>query len=132
MNIKWKVILGVVTLITVSAYLALVGAATSWQYYVTVDECVADAASFASRRVRVNGQVDAASLTISEDRQFARFVLRGSRCTLQVVCAGPIPDNLAEHMDVVVEGVLLDAHLFRASRVITRCASKYQSQGGKG
>jgi cytochrome c-type biogenesis protein CcmE len=38
-----------------------------------------------------------------------------------------MPDNLAEDIDVVVEGVLRPDGI-HAHKVITRCASKYQSQ----
>jgi cytochrome c-type biogenesis protein CcmE len=128
MNTKWKVIIGALTIVAASTYLAFVGATTSWQYYVTVDECMLDGASFVGRRMRVNGQVDASSLGISEDRQQATFVLRGKQHKLHVACMGPIPDNLAGGMDVVVEGVLENPQFLRGHRVITRCASKYQPQ----
>jgi cytochrome c-type biogenesis protein CcmE len=47
---------------------------------------------------------------------------------LKVICSGPLPDNLAEDMDVVVEGRLEEPDLLRGDKVLTRCASKYGSQ----
>jgi cytochrome c-type biogenesis protein CcmE len=50
----------------------------------------------------------------------------GTTHHLHVMCDCRLPDNLAEDMDVVVEGTL-HADCIRGDRVITRCASKYQS-----
>ena len=47
---------------------------------------------------------------------------------LKVVCSGPLPDNLAEGIAVLVEGRLDDGGLLHGEKVLTRCASKYQSR----
>ena len=106
-------------------YLAYLGASSSWQYYLSVDETVADAKSLSEQRVRVSGRVAVGSLTISERRNDAVFDLVGFVHTLRVTCHCPMPDNLAEDIDVVVEGVLQGDRL-HGNKVITRCASKYE------
>ncbi len=123
-----KLVIAAVVVAGVTAYMAYLGASTSWQYYLTADECAADAAALAGARVRVSGRVAADSLTFAADRNEATFTLEGSQRKLQVQCAGPLPDNLAEHMDVVVEGRLERSGLLRGDKVLTRCASKYESQ----
>ena len=60
----------------------------------------------------------------------AAFDLLGSQGRVRVVCPGPIPDNLAEDMDVVVEGVLESPGSLRGTSVLTRCSSKYQPEAG--
>ena len=117
---------GVITAIT--GYMAYLGASSSWRYYLTVDECVADASRLLGCPLRVNGHIAAQSVEINADRSSATFVLQGSRHELRAVCVGPLPDNLAEDMDVVVEGSLEGTDLLRGEKVLTRCASKYQSQ----
>lgn len=122
-----KIMLGLSA--TVSAlvllYVAFLGFSTTWQYYVLVDECQGQPDRFFGKRLRVSGRVAKGSLTISEDRRKTSFLLAGDTHQIPVTCAGPLPDNLAESIDVVVEGVLEnDGHL-RGQRVITRCASKY-------
>ena len=112
----------------VSIYMAYLGAATSWQYYVTADECLADAKKLAGERIRVSGKIAAGSLQIAADRRQASFKLVGSSGNLPVVCSGTMPDNLADSMDVVVEGRLDGDRLFRGEKIITRCASKYKAQ----
>jgi len=109
-------------------YLAYLGAAESWQYYLTVDECLTDISLHGVSRCRVNGKVADGSLQIAPDRRQVSFKLKGAKGSLAVTCSGPIPDNLTENMDVVVEGRLENQSTFHADRVFTRCASKYQSR----
>jgi cytochrome c-type biogenesis protein CcmE len=112
-----------------TAYLAWLGAASSWQYYVLVDECARSPNTFVGQRMRVSGHVAPASLQVSADRRSATFVLQGEQSELQVYCRGLLPDNLAEDMDVVVEGTLREPECLHGEKVITRCASKYQAAG---
>lgn len=123
-----KLAIGGVIVAGATAYMAYVGASTSWQYYLTVDECLADAPALLGDRIRVSGKVAPDSLEVSADRSEASFALVGSKASLKVSCSGPLPDNLAEGADVVVEGCLEDPGLFRGEKVLTRCASKYESQ----
>ena len=113
----------------VTGYMAYLGASSSWQYYLTVDECAADASDLLGCPLRVNGHVAAGSLQINSNRTQASFVLKGSERELHAICAGPLPDNLAEDMDVVVEGRLESVSDLRGDKVLTRCASKYRSKG---
>jgi cytochrome c-type biogenesis protein CcmE len=122
MNRLHKVVVGALVVITSVCYLAFLGAASSWQYYLTVDETVADASELEGRRIRVSGHVAPGSLQIADGRRKAVFLLAGERHELQVSCRCVMPDNLADDMDVVVEGVL-EADCLRSHKVITRCAS---------
>ncbi|MGA2798698.1 MAG: cytochrome c maturation protein CcmE [Thermoguttaceae bacterium] len=110
------------------AYLTYLGAAESWQYYLTVDECLKDVSLHGGTRLRINGKVAGGSLQIAADRRQADFVLLGDKGSLTVIFNGSIPDNLAENMDVVVEGRFENETQFHADKVLTRCASKYQSK----
>ena len=108
-------------------YLAYVGAASSWQYYLSVDEAVTDAAHLLGKPIRVSGRVAAGTLAIVEDRRQATFELHGKQHKMRVTCHCSLPDNLAENIDVVVEGKL-QADGILGHKIITRCASKYQQQ----
>jgi cytochrome c-type biogenesis protein CcmE len=113
---------------SVIGYMAYLGAKSSWQYYLTVDECTADASELVGCPLRVNGHIAPNSLEIEPDRNRTTFVLRGSESGVFVTCNGPLPDNLAEDMDVVVEGQLDGGGVLRGDKVLTRCASKYRSK----
>ena len=112
----------------VTGYMAFVGASASWQYYVTPQECLSGGARFAGHRIRVSGKIVPGSLRIAADRRQASFLLAGSGDNLPVACSAAAPDNLAESMEVVVEGRLEGVHLLRGDKIITRCASKYKAQ----
>jgi cytochrome c-type biogenesis protein CcmE len=122
-----KLMLGAISVTIAIGYLAYVGAVGSWQYYLSVDETVADAPSLIGNRVRVSGRVGAGSLRIGANRREATFKLTGAMHSLPATCRCAMPDNLAEEIDVVVEGVL-HADGIHAHKVITRCASKYQEE----
>lgn len=131
MSPQSKLIVGAAVVAGATAYLAWLGASASWQYYVLVDECVRSPDTFLGQRMRVSGRVVPASLDISADRNSATFALQGDRSILQVTCQGLIPDNLAEDMEVVVEGTLSEPDCLRGDKVITRCASKYQAESAE-
>lgn len=128
MTAPGKLVVGAAVVAGVSGYMAYLGAQSSWQYYLTIDECVARAGTASTNRIRVSGRVAADSLRIASDRSRADLVLDGFESHLTVVCSGPLPDNLAEGIDVVVEGHLGQAGVFQADKVLTRCASKYEER----
>ncbi len=111
-----------------TAYLAYRGASASWQYYLTADECLAESGSLIGHRLRVSGRIAAGTLAVDKDRTRAAFALEGEAKSLKVVCPGPLPDNLVEGMAVLVEGRVDDDGLLHGEKVLTRCASKYQSR----
>jgi cytochrome c-type biogenesis protein CcmE len=130
MSLNAKLAVGGIVLTAVIAYVAYVGAAGKVQYYLLVDECVAQAEQFQGRQLRVSGGIATGSLQIAADRRVASFVLQGQESRLTVRSSGTLPDNLAEGIEVVVEGTLHpDGHL-QGDRVITRCASKYAPKKG--
>ncbi len=129
MTATQRLFLGGVVITFATMALAYLGASSSWQFYLTVDELAADAASFRESRVRISGKVARDSLQIAPDRSQASFVLQGETAKLNVQYTGLIPDNLAEGIEVVVEGRLEDTGLVRGNKVLTRCASKYSSNG---
>lgn len=123
-----KLALGVMVIAGVTAYMAYLGAANSWQYYLTVDECLANRDALPGDRIRVTGRIVPHTLIVAADRSRAEFSLAGTEGDLPVICSGSLPDELAEGMDVVAEGHLDAGGLLRAHKVLTRCASKYESR----
>jgi len=121
----WKLAIGFVLIAGATAYMAYLGASASWQYYLTVDECTASASSLPGQRIRVSGKLSPGTLRIAPDRREADFSLQGTSASLRVVCSGALPGNLAENIDVVVEGRLDDSGTLRGDKLLTRCASKY-------
>ena len=125
MTAAHKLCLGGLVLTMSITCLAYLGASSSWQFYLTVDELMVQAPTLHDCRVRLSGKVRLDSLRITSDRTSASFVLQGSESQIQVNCCGTLPDNLSEGMDVVVEGHVENSGLFKGDQVLTRCASKY-------
>jgi cytochrome c-type biogenesis protein CcmE len=120
-----KLTVGMLVVSAAIGYLAYVGAANSWQYYLSVDETVTDSADLVGRRIRVSGRVEPGSLRIGVGRRDAEFDLVGELHKLHVSSHCALPDNFAEGIEVVVEGKWQGDHM-HGHKVITRCASKYQ------
>jgi len=129
MRVSTKLVLGAAVMAAAIGYVAYLGAAGSWQYYLLVDECASHPDQWHGRRLRVNGRLMAGSLDISADRRAASFMLAGSSHHLPVNYRGGLPDNLSEGKDIVAEGVLRPDGRLEATTVITRCASKYAAAG---
>jgi cytochrome c-type biogenesis protein CcmE len=125
MKVKAGLGLGIAVIVGAIAWLAVLAVPSNLQYYLLVDECVGQGDRLAGKHLRLSGRVAAHSLHIAEDRRTASFQLQGTEHRIEVACRGPIPDNLAEEIDVVVEGSLTPDGGFQAGKVITRCASKY-------
>jgi cytochrome c-type biogenesis protein CcmE len=145
MSANRKLVLAALGIVGVTIYMAYLGGSASWQYYVTADECAVRADELLGSRVRVSGKVAPNTLRIDADRRQATFSIQGSYADLAVTCPGPLPDNLAEGIEVVVEGRLETplcasvaggrignpSYVVKGQKVITRCASKYQSQASR-
>lgn len=127
MNTGVKLSLVAVVVVSVTAYMAFLGGSTTWQYYLTVDECLDGAPALENHRLRVHGRIFPGTLQIAADRGQAQFELAGQTGRLAVCCVGPLPDNLKDDCEVVVEGRLRDPQTLSGDRVLTQCASKYQS-----
>jgi cytochrome c-type biogenesis protein CcmE len=114
----------------VTVYMAYLGASSSWQYYMTVKECVDNAPRVVGQRIRVSGTIVPGSLVIAPGRQEASFSLTELGSTIPVVCTGPLPDDLSptKPMEVVVEGRMENSCRLHGDKLITRCASKYNAQ----
>lgn len=105
----------------------VLGGLSSWNYYLTVEECQDGGPALLGRRVRVSGVVAPASLRIRDNGHLAEFAMIGRGEGLAVTCRGPLPDNLRESVQVVVEGRLERGGRLRGERLMTRCAGKYEA-----
>ena len=124
MNIRAKLILVGLILITAVAYLAAAGMRSGWVYYLEVDRFLDDA-QYRAQRVRLHGKVDASDFQVSPGSLSARFTLLGHTRKLSVAYHGPVPDQFQAGRDVVVEGSIDNANTFQADVLMTKCSSKY-------
>ena len=128
MTAAHKLCLGGLVITMATTCLAYLGASSSWQFYMTVDELLDHPSLVHDCRVRLSGKVGHDSLRIASDHTSASFILQGAGSQLRVECLGIIPDNLTEGIDVVVEGYVESSDLFKGDKLLTRCASKYDTR----
>lgn len=115
-------------LVAAVSYLAIAGARSGWVYFLTVDQFAATQQYNASR-VRLHGKVSEQDLDIRADEFTVSFKLAGDQHLIPVVYDGAIPDLFQAGREVVVEGMLDANGTFRAEVLMTKCASKYESDG---
>lgn len=125
-----KLTVAALALIGAVGYLAWAGIRDGWVYYLQVDQFVQDA-SYHDQRVRVHGLVSAENFQADHGLLLAQFDLLGETQQLRINYKGVIPDLFQADQDVVVEGRLDDSEVFQADTLMTKCASKYESEDGE-
>jgi len=123
-----KIIIGVVVIGVSTGYFIYQAMQSSWAYYYSVDDFAAHKSTTQQHSLRIAGRVE--NGTVKRDLQKMRltFMLAGSRITLPVSYEGVVPDNFAEDIEVVVEGRLAPNGVFQATKLMTKCESKYRSK----
>ncbi|MFO0902621.1 MAG: cytochrome c maturation protein CcmE [Pirellulales bacterium] len=114
-----RLIAGAALLAGATTYLAYLGSASNWRYYVHVEECCQRVEQLAGKRVRVNGLVARESLEVQGDRAQAQFTLTGGEGCLPVLCRGQVPSDLRENTEVIVEGVLSRDGVLHGDKILT-------------
>ena len=125
LRLRWSFIIAGVAIAGAILYLVLANTGKSAQYYMTVSELRA-CASCGTQMVRVAGVVAADGLTRDNTHQIIHFVVKDDGGTLPVEYGGVVPDVFKPGIQVVVEGHLTNG-LFKASSLLAKCPSKFQS-----
>ena len=99
----------------------------SWQYDTSVDEFQSDP-EVQARKARVGGIVEIGSVDIDLETIQLDFVLAGLTTSMPISYHGTVPENFEEDREVLVEGKLDEHGVFQASKLITKCESKYQKK----
>jgi cytochrome c-type biogenesis protein CcmE len=103
----------------------------SYYYSLSVNELLAKRGEMVEKPVRVNGIVKKGSINYSTQRMELRFTIvdkKNKKQSIPIIYNNVAPDTFGSGVEVVVEGQLSSDGVFRATSVLTKCASKYQSQ----
>lgn len=111
--------------------LAIAGVREGWVYFLPVDQYVESGAQYAGQRVRLHGKVAEHDFDADRAMLLANFDLHGAQHTIRVQYAGVIPEMFEVGRDVVVEGKPDESGVFHADTLMTKCASKYESEDGQ-
>jgi cytochrome c-type biogenesis protein CcmE len=99
-------------------------------YYVTVREFTEKGEP--KGHFRVNGKVATGTIERMPDGRQVKFTIvdKDGGATLPVDFAGIIPDTFVDDADVVVEGNRRADGVFKATTLLAKCPSKYESADG--
>jgi cytochrome c-type biogenesis protein CcmE len=125
-----RLILVTLAVIGSVTWLILSGVKQTGLHYMTVTELAQLASAPASGGFRLDGKVQAG--TVSYDQRAPRLCFRMTDGTesIGVVYDGLKPDAFADGREVVVEGVYQHQdRTLHASKLVTKCPSKYEAQG---
>lgn len=129
-NKKLKfVLLGVAValVIVMLGYFAIGG---SFAYQITVAELLSKGPEMVDKPVRVTGVVRKGSITYSAQTAETRFIMEDKQDkgkAIRVVYGRPVPDTFGPQVEVVVDGKYSSDGVFTADSLLTKCASKYES-----
>jgi cytochrome c-type biogenesis protein CcmE len=101
---------------------------TTVAYYQKVDELKAMDVSAEGKSFRVSGQVIPGSVVRADDGLSMTFTLDELGHQMEVTYHGIIPDTFKEGAGVLLEGKYVNGR-FEAANIMTKCASKYESEG---
>ncbi len=122
---KKRFLIGGIIVFLAIGYLGYTGFQSSATYYYEVSELVDLGGSIYGENVRVNGQVAPGSVEQEAGSLNLKFSIIEGRKSLPVVYEGVIPDTFKVGNEVVVEGYLDSAGIFRANTILTKCPSRY-------
>jgi cytochrome c-type biogenesis protein CcmE len=77
--------------------------------------------------IRLGGRVVEGSVDRDIASQTVAFEVTDGQETFPVVYRGIVPDTFSDNVEVVVEGRLMTDGTLRATNVLAKCGSKYES-----
>ena len=148
---KAKFVIGGLLIVAAVVYLIVSSTQASAQYFLTIDEIVAQGADVYGQDLRVSGavlgdsiQYDADTLTLEftvahvpgdnaeiESEGGLAEVLHAavedpSRSRIQVIYVGPKPDLLQHEAQAIMTGQMGDDGIFYADELLLKCPTKYE------
>jgi len=122
-----------VSLVVVGAvgYLILTGVKATGMRYLTVTELARMPLAPKSEGFRLDGKVVPGSIQYDQKEPKLAFHMTDGKAQVAVLYAGLMPDAFADGREVVVEGTYhQDQRVLEASKLVTKCPSKYEVKPG--
>lgn len=128
-----KFLVGGALVVGLVGYLMVTGMQGAMLYYHTPAELVAKVAAdpgYHEVGVKVGGRVAPGTINFDRrtlDLRFEVVDIATGTTQFPVTFQGPLPDTFTEGVDVVVEGRFTRAGVFEATKVLTKCGSRYEA-----
>ncbi len=148
-----KFLIGGLLIAAAVVYLIVSATQAAAQYYLTIDELMADRAAVADRELRISGAVEGESISYDADTLTLRFTIVNvpadaseieksgglakvlheavndpEATRLPVVYNGPMPDLLRHEAQAIVTGRLGEDGVFYAEELLLKCPTRYEEE----
>ncbi|HET7585444.1 MAG TPA: cytochrome c maturation protein CcmE [Gemmatimonadaceae bacterium] len=130
MKARTKFVLAGLVILGVAAYLMVTAITQTGTYYLTPTELVAKLQadpSFRDVGVKVGANVVSGSIVREPSGRGMTFRVSDGVNTFPVTYRGIAPDTFTDGVQVVVEGRMGNDGTFRATTVLAKCASRYET-----
>jgi cytochrome c-type biogenesis protein CcmE len=126
-NMKKKYIIGGVIVLAAIIYILYLNFGSSVSYYVTVSEFYERSAELDDNSIRVAGKVADNSIDWNAEELELKFSITEGGKNMPVIYNGPQPAGFKAESSLLVEGKYNPDGVFRATQLILKCPSKYES-----
>jgi len=125
-----RLILMSLVVIAAVGYLILTGVKQTGMHYMTVTELAGLDRAPKAEGFRLDGTVAPGSVVYDQREPKLQFKMTDGKENISVVYEGLMPDAFADGREVVVEGSYRHAErAIYASKLVTKCPSKYEAKG---
>jgi len=150
---RTKFVIGGLLILAAVGYLIISSTQAAAQYFLTVDELAAKAASLGNRNVKVSGAVVGETITYDAQTLTLGFtianvpgdikeieasgglaaaleaaVMNPDAARMRVVYIGPKPDLMRDQAQAILTGHLGEDGIFYADEVLLKCPTRYESE----
>jgi cytochrome c-type biogenesis protein CcmE len=150
---RMKFVIGGLLILAAVGYLIISSTQAAAQYFLTVDELAAKAASLGNRNVKVSGAVVGETITYDAQTLTLGFtianvpgdikeieasgglaaaleaaVMNPDAARMRVVYIGPKPDLMRDQAQAILTGHLGEDGIFYADEVLLKCPTRYESE----
>ncbi len=130
MNARTRFFIGAALVVGTVGYLMASGIKDTGVYFLTPTELatrVSADPSFYNVGVKMGARVVTGSIQRDVASQTITFQATDGQQTYPVVYRGLAPDTFTDDVDVVVEGRLMPDGTFRATTLLAKCGSRYET-----
>lgn len=125
MSSRRGVIVGGAVIVAALLYLLVGGIGDSLVYFITPSELLAMGETARGQSFRLSGTVEPGSIEWDAETLELRFQLTDEETAITVESEGVPPQMFHDGIDVVLEGVLAEAGVFRATNVMVKHSNEY-------
>ncbi len=151
---NWKLIIGGFAIAAAVIYLLISSTLSSVQYFITIEELLANPENYRDKTVRVSGAVVGKSIVVDTDRNAVEFTAANISADHQAIAEsggmaaalkaavndpdakridvlyyGVKPDLLKAESQAIMTGSLTDGNIFQADELLLKCPTKYETMG---